>query len=119
MNPMKKYSKANFIVVLLAVVSLLVILPSPEAAAETITESVIPETGETPEEVSDSEESVEQMETADNNPPEPDTVEERTDEEGLQDVTEETDKDEPVGEESTEVPDLPEMSDEKGSSEEE
>ena len=36
MNPMKKYSKANFIVVLLAVVSLLVILPSPEAAAETI-----------------------------------------------------------------------------------
>lgn len=36
MNPMKKYSKANFIVVLLAVVSLLVILPTPEAAAETI-----------------------------------------------------------------------------------
>ena len=33
---MKKYSKANFIVVLLAVVSLLVILPTPEAAAETI-----------------------------------------------------------------------------------
>ena len=36
MNSMKKYSKVNFIVVLLAVVSLLVILPAPEAAAITI-----------------------------------------------------------------------------------
>ena len=36
MNPMKKYSKANFLVVLLAVVSLLVVLPAPEAAAATI-----------------------------------------------------------------------------------
>ena len=37
MNPMKKYSKVNFIVVLLAVVSLLVVLPGSEiTAAETI-----------------------------------------------------------------------------------
>ncbi|MCH2402705.1 MAG: hypothetical protein MK216_01585, partial [Candidatus Nitrosopelagicus sp.] len=37
MNPMKNYSKANFIVILLAVVSLLVVLPSSEiTAAETI-----------------------------------------------------------------------------------
>ena len=36
MNSMKKYSKVNFIVVLLAVVSLLVILPAPQAAAITI-----------------------------------------------------------------------------------
>jgi len=37
MNPMKNYSKANFIVILLAVVSLLVVFPSSEiAAAETI-----------------------------------------------------------------------------------
>ena len=37
MNPMKKYSKLNFIVVLLAVVSILVVLPSSEiTAAETI-----------------------------------------------------------------------------------
>ena len=36
MNSMKKYSKVNFIVVLLAVVSLLVILPAPEAEAITI-----------------------------------------------------------------------------------
>ena len=36
MNSMKKYSKVNFLVVLLAVVSLLVILPAPEAAAMTI-----------------------------------------------------------------------------------
>lgn len=62
---------------------------SLEAAAETITESVIPE-----------------------------AVEERTDE-GSQDVVKETDTDEPVGEESAEVPDLPEMSEENGSSEEE
>ena len=91
---------------------------SLEAAAETITESVIPEAGETPEVVSASEEPAEQVETADNNPPEPDTVEERTDE-GSQDVVEKTDTDEPVGEESAEISDLPEMSEEKGSSEEE
>ena len=37
MNPMKNYSKANFIVILLAVVSLLVVFPSSEiTAAETI-----------------------------------------------------------------------------------
>ena len=36
MNPMKKYSKANFIIILLAIVSLLVVLPAPEAAAITI-----------------------------------------------------------------------------------
>ena len=37
MNPMKNYSKVNFIVILLAVVSLLVVLPSSEiTAAETI-----------------------------------------------------------------------------------
>ena len=37
MNPMKNYSKVNFIIILLAVVSLLVILPSSEiTAAETI-----------------------------------------------------------------------------------
>ena len=37
MNPMKNYSKANFIVILLAVVSLLVVLPPSEIiAAETI-----------------------------------------------------------------------------------
>ena len=62
---------------------------SLEAAAETITESVIPE-----------------------------AVEERTDE-GSQDVVKEIDTDEPVGEESADVPDLPEMSEENGSSEEE
>ena len=89
-----------------------------EAAAETITESVIPEAGETPEVVSVSEEPAEQVDKADNNPPEPDTVEERTDE-GSQDVVEETDTNEPVGEESAEVSDLPETSEEKGSSEEE
>ena len=76
---------------------------APEAAAETITESVKPET---PEDVSAPEESAEQVETADDNPSEPDSVEE-------------TDTDEPVGEESAEVSDLPEMSEEKGSSEEE
>ena len=91
---------------------------SLEAATETITESVIPEAGETPEVVSVSEEPAEQVETADNNPSEPDAVEERTDE-GSQDVVKETDTDEPVGEESAEVPDLPEMSEENGSSEEE
>ena len=37
MNPMKNYSKANFIIILLAVVSLLVVFPSSEiTAAETI-----------------------------------------------------------------------------------
>ena len=37
MNPMKNYSKVNFIIILLAVVSLLVVLPSSEiTAAETI-----------------------------------------------------------------------------------
>ena len=37
MNPMKNYSKVNFIIILLAIVSLLVVLPSSEiAAAETI-----------------------------------------------------------------------------------
>ena len=36
MNPMKNYSKANFIIILLAIVSLLVVLPAPEAAAITI-----------------------------------------------------------------------------------
>ena len=36
MNSMKKYSKANFIIILLAIVSLLVVLPAPEAAAITI-----------------------------------------------------------------------------------
>ena len=36
MNPMKNYSKANFIIILLAIVSLLVVLPAPEAAAMTI-----------------------------------------------------------------------------------
>ena len=35
-NSMKKYSKANFIIILLAIVSLLVVLPAPEAAAITI-----------------------------------------------------------------------------------
>ena len=91
---------------------------APEAAAETIMESVKSETGESPEGVSASVESAEQVETADDNPSEPDLVEERTDE-GSQDVVEEIDTDEPVGEESAEVSDLPEMSEEKGSSEEE
>ena len=36
MNPMKKYSKINFVIILLAVVSLLVVLPAPEAAAATV-----------------------------------------------------------------------------------
>ena len=37
MNPMKNYSKANFIVILLAVVSLLMVFPVSEiTAAETI-----------------------------------------------------------------------------------
>ena len=36
MNPMKKYSKINFVIILLAVVSLLVVLPAPEAAATTV-----------------------------------------------------------------------------------
>ena len=81
---------------------------APEAVAETITESVKPETDETPEDVSAPEESAEQA----------DTVEEISDE-GSQDVVEEKDTDEPVDEESTEVSDLPETSEEKGSSEEE
>ena len=88
------------------------------AAAETITESVIPEAGETLVEVNASEEPAEPEETPDNNPPEVDTIEERADE-GSQDVVEETDPDESVSEESAEVSDLPEMSDENGSSEEE
>jgi len=91
---------------------------SPEGVAETITESVKPETGETPEDVSASEESAEQEEIADDNSSEPDSVEERPDE-GSQDVVEEKDTDEPVGEESAEVSDLPDTNDEKGSSEEE
>ncbi len=91
---------------------------APEAIAETITESVKPETDETPEDVSASEESAEQADTVDDNPSEPDTVEERSDE-GSQDVVEEKDTDEPVDEESVEVSDLPETSEEKGSSEEE
>ena len=91
---------------------------APEGVAETITESVKPETGETPEDVSVSEESAEQEETADDNSSEPDSVEERPDE-GSQDVVEEKDTEEPVGEESAEVSDLPEMSEGKGSSEEE
>ena len=81
---------------------------APEAVAETITQSVKPETDETPEDVSAPEESAEQA----------DTVEEISDE-GSQDVVEEKDTDEPVDEESAEVSDLPKTSEEKGSSEEE
>ena len=88
---------------------------APEGVAETITESVKPET---PEDVRASEESAEQEEAADDNSSEPDSVEESSDE-GSQDVVEEKDTDEPVGEESAEVSDLPDTNDEKGSSEEE
>ena len=91
---------------------------APEVEAETITESVKPVTDETPEDVSASEESKEQVDTVDDNPSEPDTVEESSDE-GSQDVAEKKDTDEPVDEVSAELSDLPETSEEKGSSEEE
>ena len=91
---------------------------APEAVSETMTESVKPETDETPEAVSASEESAEHADTVDDNPSEPGTVEERSDEES-QDVVEEKDTDEPVDEDGAEVSDLPETSEEKGSSEEE
>ena len=91
---------------------------APEAVSETITESVKPETDETPEDVSASKESEEQADTVDDNPSEFGAIEERSDK-GSQDMVEEKDTDEPVEEESAEVSDLPETSEEKGSSEEE
>ncbi|MEC9455815.1 MAG: DUF4295 family protein, partial [Candidatus Neomarinimicrobiota bacterium] len=78
---------------------------APEAVAETIMDSVKTETDETFEDGSASEESAEQADTVDDNPSVPGTVEERSDE--------------PVSEESTEVSDLSETSEDKGNSEEE
>ena len=91
---------------------------APETVSETITDSVKTETDETFEDGSASEESAEQADTVDDNPSEPCTVEERSDE-GSQDVVEKKDTDEPVSEDSTEVSDLSETSEDKGNSEEE